>query len=99
MTTHVSTLSNPAASSVTGSRTLRATLWIVQALLALAFGFAGGTKAFAPLAEAAKSIPWIPDVPAALVRFSGLPHLRLIRPHGWDSLPETADRLLDAIAG
>jgi hypothetical protein len=40
-----------------------------------------------------------PAKPAALVQFSGLPHLRLIRPHGWDSLPETTDRLLDAIAG
>jgi hypothetical protein len=40
-----------------------------------------------------------PAKPSALVRFSGLPHLRLIRPHGWGSLPEATDRLLDAIAG
>jgi hypothetical protein len=92
MTTHTSTLSNPITSSqAAGSRALRAALWIVQGLLALAFGFAGVTKAFAPLAEAAKNIPWIPDVPALLVRFIGtaellaavglvLPALTRIRP-------------------
>jgi putative oxidoreductase len=91
MITHTSTLSNSVANPATSSRALRATLWVVQGLLALAFGFAGSTKAFAPLAEAAKSIPWIPDVPAALVRFIGtaellaafglvLPALTRIRP-------------------
>ncbi|WP_028065231.1 hypothetical protein [Solirubrobacter soli] len=40
-----------------------------------------------------------PAVPSALVRFSALPHLRLVRPRGWDSLPEAAGRLLDAVAG
>jgi putative oxidoreductase len=95
MTTHVSSLPNPvvvkAAHPATRSRPLRASLWVVQGLLALAFGFAGMTKAFAPLAEAAKNIPWIPDVPAAVVRFIGtaellaavgllLPALTRIRP-------------------
>lgn len=91
MTTHVSTLSNSTATSATRSRALRASLWAVQGLLALAFGFAGITKALMPLSEAAKSIPWIPDVPAALVRFIGtaellaavglvLPALTRIRP-------------------
>jgi hypothetical protein len=40
-----------------------------------------------------------PAKPAALVEFTNLPHLRLTRPRGWDSLPEAADRLLDAVAG
>jgi putative oxidoreductase len=104
MTTHTSTLPDPSLHSSThasthagthastaGSRGLRAALWITQGLLALAFGFAGTTKAFAPLADAAKNIPWIPDVPAALVRFIGtaellaavgliLPALTRIRP-------------------
>jgi hypothetical protein len=40
-----------------------------------------------------------PAQPAALIRLSALPHLRLIRPRDWDLLPEAADRLLDAIAG
>jgi hypothetical protein len=92
MTSHASVLSNPAnVPSRSGSRALRATLWTLQGLLALAFGFAGSLKALAPLAEAAKSIPWIPDVPAALVRFIGtaellaavglvLPALTRIRP-------------------
>lgn len=46
-----------------------------------------------------RGVRLVPAEPAALVRFSGLPHLRLIRPRDWDSLPEAADRLLDAIAG
>jgi putative oxidoreductase len=77
MTSYTSTLSNPASTSsrASTSRALRAALWIAQGLLALAFGFAGSTKAFAPLAEAAKTIPWIPDVPAALVRFIGAAEL------------------------
>lgn len=37
--------------------------------------------------------------PAALIGLSGLPHRRLVRPRAWASLPEAADRLLEAIAG
>jgi hypothetical protein len=40
-----------------------------------------------------------PAVPAALVHFSALPHLRLVRPRDWEALPEAADRLLAAVAG
>ena len=36
--------------------------------------------------------------PAILVRFSALPHLRLIRPRDWEALPGVSTRLLDAIA-
>lgn len=35
--------------------------------------------------------------PAMLVDLAALPALELRRPHGWDSLPEAADRLLDAL--
>jgi hypothetical protein len=44
-----------------------------------------------------RGVRLVPSVPAALVRLSGLPHLRLTRPRGWDSLSGAADRLLDAI--
>jgi hypothetical protein len=37
--------------------------------------------------------------PALLVDLAALPALELRRPHGWDSLPEAADRLLDALSG
>jgi hypothetical protein len=37
--------------------------------------------------------------PAGLIALSGLPHRRLVRPRAWASLPEAADRLLEAIAG
>lgn len=46
-------------------------LWVVQALLALAFLAAGIQKAFRPIASLAKAIPWTQVVPAPLVRFIG----------------------------
>jgi putative oxidoreductase len=90
-TTNAAVLSNPAATAPTAPRSLRVGLWLVQIVLALAFGMAGITKALTPLAEAAKNIPWIPDVPALLVRFIGtmellaaagliLPALTRVRP-------------------
>jgi hypothetical protein len=39
-----------------------------------------------------------PPRPQALLEYAALPQLRLRRPHGWDSLREGAERLLDAIA-
>jgi uncharacterized membrane protein YphA (DoxX/SURF4 family) len=43
-------------------------LWIVQALLALLFLFAGGMKLFMPIEEMTKQIP----MPGAFLRFIGL---------------------------
>jgi hypothetical protein len=40
-----------------------------------------------------------PTEPGALLRLSTLPHLRLIRPRRWESLPDVTERLVDAIAG
>lgn len=45
-----------------------------------------------------RGVRLVPTDPAALVRFSALPHLRFTRPRNWDVLPEATDRLLDAIA-
>jgi hypothetical protein len=46
-------------------------LWTAQVLLALMFGFAGGSKLFTPIADLAKNAEWIRDLPA-LIRFIGL---------------------------
>ena len=40
-----------------------------------------------------------PTIPETLLRMSALPHLRLVRPRGWDSMSDVAARLRDAIAG
>jgi putative oxidoreductase len=50
-------------------------LWVVQILLAVVFLMTGAMKAFMPLAEVAKTMRWVPDVPAGLVRFIGLAEL------------------------
>lgn len=49
-------------------------LWIVQVLLAIAFGFSGAMKAFTPIDELAKNIPWVLDSPG-LARFIGVAEL------------------------
>ncbi len=47
-------------------------LWIVQALLAVAYVMAGGMKAFRPLEALSKNMAWVRAVPAGLVRFIGV---------------------------
>ena len=48
-------------------------LWIVQVLLAIAFGMAGGMKLITPIAElSANGMGFVNDVPELLVRFIGL---------------------------
>ena len=47
-------------------------LWVVQALLALAFLGAGFPKLTQPIAQLAKSLAWAAEFPAPLVRFIGL---------------------------
>jgi hypothetical protein len=46
-----------------------------------------------------RGVRLVPTDPAALVRFSALPHVRFTRPRDWDVLSDATDRLLDAIAG
>ena len=50
-------------------------LWIVQALLAVAYVMAGGMKAFRPLDALSKSMAWVRTAPAGLVRFIGIAEL------------------------
>ena len=50
-------------------------LWIVQALLALAFVLAGSMKLFQPIATLSKSMNWTGELPAWQVRGIGLAEL------------------------
>lgn len=49
--------------------------WVIQVVLALAYLLAGFQKAFRPLDDVAKMMPWVPAVPAPLVRFIGVAEL------------------------
>ena len=52
---------------------MKIALWVVQILLALAFGASGFMKLTLPIADiAANTGPWATAVPALLVRFIGL---------------------------
>ncbi|SMB77892.1 DoxX family protein [Deinococcus hopiensis] len=57
---------------VRSSKALNITLWVLQVLLAAAFLMTGLMKLAMPLTQVAQSLPWVNDVPAALVRFIGL---------------------------
>jgi hypothetical protein len=74
MTTAASSIS-PAQSRPSRSRALHVSLWIVQVLLAAAFGMAGVMKTTTPIAELAQKMVWPGVVPAALVRFIGVSEL------------------------
>jgi hypothetical protein len=49
-------------------------LWVAQVLLALAFGIPGAMKALFPIAELARKLPWVTEMPT-LVRFIGVSEL------------------------
>ncbi len=51
---------------------LNIALWATQALLGLGFLMAGVTKSTQPIAELAKSAPYIMEFPGVLVRFIGI---------------------------
>jgi uncharacterized membrane protein YphA (DoxX/SURF4 family) len=56
-------------------RGLKIGLWVVQVLLALFFLMAGFNHGIRPIAEAAKTSPWIMGIPAGLARFIGFAEL------------------------
>lgn len=56
------------------SRGLHLGLWIVQVLLALAFGAAGVMKTTTPIAELGQKLPWVLELPN-LARFIGVSEL------------------------
>jgi putative oxidoreductase len=62
-------------SGATPSKILHIALWVVQALLALAFGSAGLMKITQPLPALVEKMVWPGAVPEALVRFIGTAEL------------------------
>jgi putative oxidoreductase len=70
-TASMSTLPTPE----TRSRALHVALWVVQGLLAVAFAMGGLMKVATPIVELAQKMPWVADVPEALVRFIGVAEL------------------------
>jgi uncharacterized membrane protein len=56
-------------------RGIHIALWAVQALLALFFLMAGINHGLVPIEEAAKSSPWITNIPVVLARFIGFSEL------------------------
>src|SRR5690242_9746777 len=57
------------------TRGLSVVLWVLQVLLALFFAMAGNNHGLRPITDAAKSSPWIADVPLGLARFIGIAEL------------------------
>jgi len=54
---------------------MNVTLWIVQAVLAVAFGLAGVMHATQPRERLAKSLPWAQDVSDGTLRLIGVTEL------------------------
>ena len=71
---------NAAVSGSTGeavprSKAMHIALWVVQAVLAVAFGMAGFMKLTQPMAALNEMMPWTTAVPPGLVRFIGAAEL------------------------
>ena len=47
-------------------------IWLVQVLVAIFFLFNGFMKTFLPIADLSNQVPWVLDIPEALVRFIGI---------------------------
>jgi uncharacterized membrane protein YphA (DoxX/SURF4 family) len=67
--------STASISSPSQSKALHVALWVVQGLLAAAFGMAGLMKTTKPIADLAQQMVWPGAVPAALVRLIGASEL------------------------
>jgi hypothetical protein len=61
-----------AAASSKPGRPLRASLWVAQSLIFLAFGLVGLMKVFTPIPELASMWPWTGELPAPVVRILGV---------------------------
>ena len=73
MATNVAAIEDQAGKGA--RRALGVALWVVQALLALAFAMSGIMKISQPLAALAQKMAWVAAVPGPLVRFIGLSEL------------------------
>lgn len=69
------TASYPLATPIRSRRILRVTLWVVQVLLAAAFGAAGFSKLSQPIAALAGQMSWTAVVPTWVVRLNGAAEL------------------------
>lgn len=66
---------NTHASSTGPSPVLNISLWVVQVLLAVAFGFAGVMKSAAPIADLVEKMVWPGALPEGVVRLIGVSEL------------------------
>jgi len=57
------------------SKALNISLWITQVILAAMFLMAGIMKSTQPIEELGKSMPWVNEVSAGMVRFVGISEL------------------------
>jgi putative oxidoreductase len=63
------------ASAPARSKGLHIALWIAQVLLAVLFTMAGLMKSTSAIPELAQKLPWVLEVPEAMVRFIGVSEL------------------------
>ena len=68
-------VSSEATDAARPSKALHVSLWIVQGMLAAAFGMAGVMKTTQPIAELARQMVWPGALPPGLVRFIGASEL------------------------
>ena len=66
---------SPQSTTVSGPTSIHITLWIVQLVLAAAFGMAGVMKSTLPMADLTSAMGWPGDLPPTLVRFIGASEL------------------------
>lgn len=71
----MNTTTAAAPSTTQSGRGLHIALWIVQALLGIAFTMAGFTKVGTPMAKLAEMMPWTAVVGESLTRFIGASEL------------------------
>lgn len=63
------------ATAQNNRKVLNIALWAAQIILALVFLMAGFSKSSQPIEELGKMLPWVTEVPVALVRFIGVSEL------------------------
>ena len=60
------------ATQNSSSKALNISLWVAQGILAAMVLMAGAMKSTQPVEQLATSLPWVTQVPVALVRFIGI---------------------------
>ncbi|SEW39341.1 DoxX-like family protein [Chitinophaga sp. YR573] len=75
VTHQLNSMSTSTVSNQRSSKGLNVALWIVQVILAAAFGIAGLMKSTSPIPDLAAQLVWPGDIPVALVRIIGVSEL------------------------